>query len=139
MNRRGQTTVSSGPVERGSITVLVVAGLGAFVLLLAAGVSVCAAVLGAHRARAAADLGALAGALAVQRGEVAPQACERANGVIRRNQGRPVSCSVSPQGAVEVVVSVEVRGPLALPGLDALEAKARSRAGPSPRGSVGQP
>lgn len=133
MTRRSHPKVVAGPGDRGSTTVLVVAGLGALVLLLTAGLSVCAAVLGAHRARAAADLGALAGAVAVQRGETRTEACERARAVIRRNGGRPVSCSVS-QGAVEVAVSVAVRGPLALPGLDALEAKARSRAGPSPRG-----
>jgi secretion/DNA translocation related TadE-like protein len=138
MSRAGRWLRATFCAERGSATVLVLAGLGALVFLMTAGLTISAAVLGAHRARAAADLGALAGALAVQRGETGARACERAVAVIERNQGRLVSCSAGPEGFVDVEVTARARGPLMLPGLGALEAKARSRAGPSPRGSVHQ-
>ena len=116
--------------DQGSMTVVVVAGLGVVGLVLAAALTLTSAVTATHRARAGADLGALAGALAMTRGAGPSRACLRAAEVVARNSATMSGCEVEPDGVLTVVVSVPVTW--ALPGQGPLTAKARARAGPSP-------
>lgn len=122
--------------DRGSATILVLAL--AMVLVVAAGGAalVGAAVTIRHTAETAADLAALSAARDVLRGDAA--ACSTARRVAESNGASLRTCSVSNEGAaslVDVVVSVEAKGPLArLP-----PASAHARAGPVDPLSSGTP
>lgn len=117
--------------ERGSATVLAVAGVGALLLCLVGGLVVTGAVRAGHRAKAAADLAALAAASALQQGAPAGSACSRGRGIAAANGADLRSCAAASDGSVEVAVTVPL--PLDLPGLVVPEgATARARAGPRP-------
>lgn len=117
--------------ERGSATVLAVAGTGALLLCLVGGLAVTSAVHAGHRARAAADLAALAAASALQQGVPADSACLRGRAVAAANGADLRSCAAASDGSVEIGVTVPL--PLALPTpVVRGEARARARAGPRP-------
>lgn len=119
-----------GAADRGAMTVVVLAVLGAFALFLLGGAGVASTVSAAHRARAAADLGALAGAAALEGGATPGAACDRAADLLRRNGARLTGCTVGADGSL--LVSSQARIGLPLPAGGPDTAKARSRAGPSP-------
>ena len=119
-----------GAGERGSTTVIAVAVVSMMLVAVAGGLALASAAAAAHRSRAAADLGALAGAAVTGHGDAA--ACGRARDVASRNAARVDSCVVTADGVVDVRVSSAVGW--SPPGLPALRAVARARAGPAPEG-----
>jgi secretion/DNA translocation related TadE-like protein len=110
--------------ERGSATVLTLAGFGLVVALTVVVLAVGVASQVRHRAGAAADAAALAAAASALDGGSA--ACARGADLAALNGARLVSCVVG-DGIADVTVSVEPPGMLAVFGL----AKARARAGPA--------
>ena len=109
--------------EDGSATVWVLVACGVLALIGAAAVLVATAVVARHRATAAADLAALAGAvLAVEGGD----GCGAAARLAAANGAELTGCTASPDGIVDVEVSV----PLRLGRLGVHAATARARAGP---------
>ncbi len=126
----GWDEVSLRPGERGSATVLVLAGVGVAVMLLTGGLALGSAVTASHRARAAADLGALAAAQAIQRGAASAAACSLAASVMERNGGRSHRCEVAADGSVTTTALTTPS--YGLPGTRAGTTTATARAGPVP-------
>lgn len=119
--------------ERGSGTVLVLAGVLSLLVLLGTVLLLSATAVGAVQAARAADLAALAGA-DVARGLAPGDPCTVAEEVAGRNGADLVSCRVT--GADDSEVVVEVGRPVLGPrpgGLEGLQATGTSRAGPPPR------
>lgn len=116
--------------ERGSGTVLVLAGALVLLILLATTVLLGTAAANGARAARAADLAALAGA-DVARGLAPGDPCTVAEQVAERNDAELTACRVTGAEGTEVVLAVRrpVVGP-DLEGLEALEASGTSRAGP---------
>ncbi|RNI18311.1 Rv3654c family TadE-like protein [Flexivirga caeni] len=109
--------------ERGSSTVLVVAGIGVVLVLLTGALALVSAVAASHRARAAADLAALAAARVVVDGSDARHPCAVAAQVAGRNHAVVTSCAVAGED-----VTVTVAAAVSWPGLG--PARAQARAGP---------
>lgn len=129
MGMSGPSRPAGRERERGSATVLVVAGIGVMVLLLAGALVLTSAVVASHRARAAADLAALAGAQVLVDGD-AREPCDVASGVATRNSSALVECQVAGD---DLTVTVATRA--GWPGLGS--ARARARAGPEPARTAG--
>lgn len=117
--------------ERGSGTVLVVALMAVVVMLMGMLTLMVGAQVAHGRAQAAADLAALAAAdaitaprdVVVDEGALAgADPCRRAGDVAARNAAEVSTCTVLPDGVVQVVVSVR--------GISGV-ASARARAGPA--------
>lgn len=113
--------------ERGSGTVLAVAGVGLVLACLLGGLTLAAVVRSVHIARAAADLAALAGATAAQQGASGGAVCGRAAEVAVANHSTVHACSVDGAGRVTVEVAAPVRAPLRALSLG--PARVRARAG----------
>ncbi len=108
---------AAGEGERGSATVLVIAGVMASCAIAGLWLASGRAALARQRAETAADLAALAGAQALAGSPAA--VCTDAGAVAAANGGRLVACAVDGQA---VVVAVSVSRPMA--------ARAVARAGP---------
>jgi secretion/DNA translocation related TadE-like protein len=108
-------------VERGSVTILMVAVVVIGVVLSLGAGRLGGAIVGRARADTAADAAALAAADALALGEDANAAGAAARATAARNDARLVSC-VCIGTTAEVVVDVDV------PGIGALGAVARGRA-----------
>ncbi|WP_153144007.1 Rv3654c family TadE-like protein [Nesterenkonia halophila] len=120
-----RTTVAGG--DRGSGTVLVLAGALVLLMLLATVVLLGAAATGGARAARAADLAALAGA-DVARGLAPGDPCTVAEQVARRNGAELTACRVIGADGTEVLVVV--RRAVGGAAGETLEATGTSRAGP---------
>ena len=116
--------------ERGSGSVLVLAGVGVIAVLLAAGLQLAAVVAAAHRVRTAADLGALAGAEAVQAGAGERAACAAAARIAEANDAAQDGCLVAVDGSV--FVTAEESLPPALATVTGGTVHGTARAGPGP-------
>jgi secretion/DNA translocation related TadE-like protein len=123
---------SYAPRDRGSATVWAAAGVSVIMIALLVGLHLGAAVIARHQAEAAADLAALAAAGVAVEG--APAACGRAVEVAAAMGGRVTSCRLAGWDAL---VAVRVPIPVALPGIDGAEG--RARAGPVTSADPSQP
>lgn len=115
--------------ERGSGSVLALAGVGAIAVLLAAALQLAGVVAAAHRARAAADLGALAGAEAVQAGAGQGAACAAAARIAEANGAAQEGCLVAVDGSV--FVTTEESLPPGLATFAGGTVRGTARAGPA--------
>jgi secretion/DNA translocation related TadE-like protein len=116
--------------ERGSGSVLALAGVGVLAMVLAAGLQLAAVVAAAHRAHAAADLGALAGAEAVQSGAGQVAACAAAARIAEANGAAQAGCRLAVDGSV--LVTTEEPLPPGLATFAGDTVRGIARAGPSP-------
>ncbi|HWS57495.1 MAG TPA: Rv3654c family TadE-like protein [Actinotalea sp.] len=115
----------AGHGERGSATVLTVAGIGVVLTLAAAALVVTGVVRDVHRARGAADLAALSAASPLTAG--APAGCAAAGRVAAANGAGLTGCAVLADGAVAVTVSVTRSTPAGwLAGPSVVSARARA-------------
>ncbi len=122
--RAGRPDEAPRSAERGSAGVWVLALSGVVLLAGAASVLAGVAMIGRHEAGTAADLSALAAASrALSGSEIA---CSSAEEIANANGADLQSCSLGPDGVVNVAVTVTVQfGSLGLG-----QARAQARAGP---------
>lgn len=112
----------TGPGDRGSASVLVLAVCAVVLTLCVWGVWFGAATVARQRAQAAADAGALAAAGHAWEG--AAVACAHASRLVAANHGRLVGCDLD---GLDALVKVEARAPI----VDRFGvAQAKARAGP---------
>ena len=109
--------------ERGSASILAVAGIAVIMLLVGSVVALGSATVTRRRAEAAADLAALAAATSAISGP--ERACARARWVAQRMRAELTSCRL---GGWDAWVEITVQPPDLLFGLGS--ATARARAGP---------
>lgn len=120
--------------QRGSGTVLALAGVALLITLFAVVHLLGSAAVAAAQAARGADLAALAGADAA-RGLVAGDPCTVAEEVTVRNQVRLLSCTVG--GTHGTDVTVEVSAPVTAHTAELLQARGTSRAGAPAGGRIG--
>ncbi|WP_106817381.1 Rv3654c family TadE-like protein [Janibacter massiliensis] len=111
--------------ERGSATVLVVAGIGVLVAVLVGALTVLDAVATSRRAQAAADLGALAAATAARSGA---DGCVVGAETARANGGELTTCVDEGGGVFRATVTVPFTP---IVPADVGPASAVARAGPT--------
>lgn len=127
----GRRTGSGG--ERGAVTILVLACVGALLTVTLGGLGWAGALAARQRAESAADLAALAGAMASHRGR---DGCAVAAHVVAANAAQGardappllVSCRLAGSSD-ELTIEVEIEVPVEVLGLELAPARARARAG----------